>query len=164
MQKCWFALRVAELHKGGVISFRITQRKSNMQWLWADWFFRMETWTFIACKKQSQHHKTMILQHPERYFCYSVGIKCFCQCARKERGHLRIHDTFLKWALESYIKNGCWPNYQVPFCLQLSYLFLCLWFYAQLGGWHDLVTCLKVTHIHTHTHKQQQQTHIACEA
>lgn len=54
VQNCWSALLVAELHKGGVISFRITQRKSNMGWLCANWFFRMETWTFIVCGKKKQ--------------------------------------------------------------------------------------------------------------
>lgn len=64
VQSCWSALFVAELHKGGVISFRITHRVERGPTRCADWFSRMETLTFIVCEEQSKHHKIMMLQHP----------------------------------------------------------------------------------------------------
>lgn len=104
VQNCWSALLVAELHKGGVISFRITRRKSNTGC--ADWFSGMETCTFRDCKNNNKTEPTsqdndFTSPWEMWYFYHSVGIKCFCQCTKKERDHLSIHDTFL-----NKTKNG----------------------------------------------------------
>lgn len=91
------ALLMAELHKGGVISFRITQIKHalTVQIDFLEW-----TQTFINN------------DFAGGYFYHSVGIKCFCQCTGEEQNHLCILLSISqKQALQSYFKTGYWPSF-----------------------------------------------------
>lgn len=79
------------------------------------------------------------------YFYHSVGIKCFCQCTRKERDHLSIHDTSLdEPKMGTVVIRQKWLLSELP-SSSLLYLFLSLCFSAYLGRWHDLETSLEVT-------------------
>ena len=79
------------------------------------------------------------------YFYHSVGIKCFCQCTRKERDHLSIHDTSLdEPKMGAVVIRQKWLLTDLP-SSSLLYLFLSLCFSAYLGRWHDLETSLEVT-------------------
>lgn len=156
VQDGWSALFVAQLHKGGVISFRITQIKHTLtvQIDFLQWKRPFINNDFTAHWKMG-------------YFYLTVGIKCFCQCTMKGINHLCILLSSQKKVLQSYVKNGCRPTSQLPFCFSYE-LFVCQ--HVALGsfgtmtrlghmGWSGPEDSCSVLHKHhkVHTDKYQQQ-------
>lgn len=109
VQDGWSALFVAQLHKGGVISFRITQIKHTLtvQIDFLQWKRPFINNDFTAHCKMG-------------YFYLTVGIKCFCQCTMKGINHLCILLSSQKEVLQSYVKNGCRPTSQLLFCFSYA--------------------------------------------
>lgn len=101
-QNCWSALLVAELHKGGIISFRITQIKHALT-VQIDFLERKQTFQNNDFRAPSKLG----------YFFSLCGLYVFLHCVnaleKKEIIYVYSFSTS-QMGVWSYIKNGCWPR------------------------------------------------------